>query len=137
MTQQCSTPGCTAEAVLQWQRHATQDETDAHIAGLEARFADMAAIRNARHLTHVAQLQARHDELDEIDHPDARRTQQLIAEQIKADTAAHEIEQHKPAPDLRSLHTPVTVAEFGCEDHQPADPTVTQPAPDGAAHGRS
>lgn len=116
----CSTEGCDADATLQWQRPASDDEAAAHLDGVRAGIARVNDERRLSLRVQVAQLrEARDNPPKGLSEPDQRAFLARVDAQIAAAQA-----EHDAITDVVDLdhHLPVTVAVFGCEQHSEETP---------------
>ena len=115
----CSTPDCTADAVIQWQQTGTPEQGAAHVDALRA---NLVAINEAQRLQirlGIAQLQFAHDNpLPILSAEDRARFQAQAVAQIEAARA-----EHNAITDDVNLdhHAQVTVARFACTEHDHGD----------------
>lgn len=111
----CSTEGCTADAVRQRQRPATEEETTAHLDALRVGIARANETRRLQLRLQIAELQHQLASLPPtLAEADARAVRARGEQQVTSLRS-----EHDAVTDVVDLdhHLPVDVAVFDCGGH--------------------
>lgn len=125
MASSCSVNGCESPAVLQWQRAATADESDAAQVAAQHGQERIAAHARTQATLHVVELRAQLDRVVERAGKHDADAARLLPELRHRVTDAEQALTDLPAPRTVDVGA-VTVAVFGCDVHKVDDDSATR-----------